>query len=146
MATARVLRVAVQRAGMQGVDRALGCRAMSGPLMQRVAAAGGVREPLRMATAFQTLRRGCVGAPWGRTESSPMSSEAPVIKEIAGVQFQVDARPAPGHPFHLAFPVHDLEAARHFYGAVLGCKEGRNSPGALSVFFCRCRTAPIPHA
>lgn len=31
------------------------------------------------------------------------------------------------HPFHLAFPVHDLEAARAFYGGVLGCSEGRSS-------------------
>jgi uncharacterized protein len=30
-------------------------------------------------------------------------------------------------PFHLAFPVHDLAAARHFYGSVLGCAEGRSS-------------------
>lgn len=30
-------------------------------------------------------------------------------------------------PFHLAFPVHDLEAARHFYGEVLGCPEGRSA-------------------
>ena len=30
-------------------------------------------------------------------------------------------------PFHLAFPVHDLAAARHFYGAILGCAEGRSS-------------------
>lgn len=30
-------------------------------------------------------------------------------------------------PFHLAFPVHDLEAAREFYGGVLGCEEGRSS-------------------
>jgi len=30
-------------------------------------------------------------------------------------------------PFHLAFPVHDLAAARHFYGTVLGCAEGRSS-------------------
>ena len=29
-------------------------------------------------------------------------------------------------PFHLAFPVHDLEAARAFYGALLGCPEGRS--------------------
>lgn len=29
-------------------------------------------------------------------------------------------------PFHFAFPVHDLEAARHFYGTVLGCPEGRS--------------------
>ena len=30
-------------------------------------------------------------------------------------------------PFHLAFPVHDLEAARGFYGGLLGCREGRSS-------------------
>lgn len=29
--------------------------------------------------------------------------------------------------FHLAFPVHDLAAARRFYGGVLGCREGRSS-------------------
>ena len=31
------------------------------------------------------------------------------------------------HPFHLAIPVDDLAAARHFYGQVLGCPEGRSS-------------------
>ena len=30
-------------------------------------------------------------------------------------------------PFHIAFPVDDLDAARHFYGTVLGCPEGRSS-------------------
>jgi extradiol dioxygenase family protein len=30
-------------------------------------------------------------------------------------------------PFHLAFPVHDLQAARAFYGGLLGCPEGRSS-------------------
>ena len=30
-------------------------------------------------------------------------------------------------PFHLAFPVHDLAAARTFYRDVLGCGEGRSS-------------------
>ncbi len=29
--------------------------------------------------------------------------------------------------FHLAFPVHDLDAAREFYGGLLGCSEGRSS-------------------
>ncbi len=31
-------------------------------------------------------------------------------------------------PFHLAFPVHDLDAARAFYGGTLGCREGRSAP------------------
>ena len=30
-------------------------------------------------------------------------------------------------PFHLAFPVDDLDAARAFYGGLLGCAEGRSS-------------------
>ena len=29
-------------------------------------------------------------------------------------------------PFHFAFPVDDLDAARHFYGTILGCPEGRS--------------------
>ncbi|GAP38718.1 VOC family protein [Piscinibacter sakaiensis] len=35
--------------------------------------------------------------------------------------------PAPLSPFHLAFPVHDLGAARAFYGGLLGCPEGRSA-------------------
>ena len=31
-------------------------------------------------------------------------------------------------PFHLAIPVHDLRAAREFYGGFFGCPEGRSSP------------------
>jgi len=30
-------------------------------------------------------------------------------------------------PFHLAIPVHDLGAARQFYGDLLGCPEGRSA-------------------
>ena len=30
-------------------------------------------------------------------------------------------------PFHLAFPVKDLQTARAFYGDLLGCPEGRSS-------------------
>ena len=30
-------------------------------------------------------------------------------------------------PFHIAFPVDDLNAARTFYGTTLGCPEGRSS-------------------
>ena len=30
-------------------------------------------------------------------------------------------------PFHLAFPVADLAAARGFYGGLLGCREGRSA-------------------
>ena len=30
-------------------------------------------------------------------------------------------------PFHLAFPVDDLAAARRFYGDLIGCSEGRSA-------------------
>ena len=30
-------------------------------------------------------------------------------------------------PFHLAIPVHNLEAAKIFYGGILNCSEGRSS-------------------
>lgn len=36
-------------------------------------------------------------------------------------------RPSDVQPFHLAIPVGDLEAAREFYGGLLGCPEGRSS-------------------
>ncbi len=44
----------------------------------------------------------------------------------------LDSAPAPAQastlsPFHLAIPVDDLEAARSFYGDVLGCAEGRSA-------------------
>ena len=35
--------------------------------------------------------------------------------------------PRPLTPFHLAIAVHDLVAARAFYGGVLGCAEGRSA-------------------
>jgi len=33
----------------------------------------------------------------------------------------------PKNLFHLAFPVHDLTAAREFYGGLLECEEARSS-------------------
>jgi extradiol dioxygenase family protein len=39
-------------------------------------------------------------------------------------------------PFHLAFPVHDLAAARAFYGGVLGCPEGRSSESWVDFDLC----------
>jgi extradiol dioxygenase family protein len=38
-------------------------------------------------------------------------------------------------PFHLAFPVHDLEAARAFYGGLLDCPEGRSAPEWIDFDF-----------
>lgn len=42
-------------------------------------------------------------------------------------KYTILSEPAPGSPFHFAFPVHDLDLAKEFYGNVLGCKEGRSS-------------------
>lgn len=60
---------------------------------------------------------------------SPYSS----IRTLAGIRgggeqnFETLSEPAPGSPFHYAFPVHDLDEAKQFYGTVLGCQEGRSS-------------------
>ena len=59
---------------------------------------------------------------------SPYSS----IRTLAGIRggeqnFEKLSDPAPGSPFHYAFPVHDLDEAKQFYGTVLGCQEGRSS-------------------
>lgn len=38
-------------------------------------------------------------------------------------------------PFHLAIPVHDLGAARGFYGMLFGCPEGRSSDAWVDFDF-----------
>lgn len=38
-------------------------------------------------------------------------------------------------PFHLALNVHDLAAARAFYGTTLGCAEGRSTPSWVDFNF-----------
>ena len=38
-------------------------------------------------------------------------------------------------PFHLAFPVDNLESARAFYGTLLGCPEGRSAPDWVDFDF-----------
>ena len=56
------------------------------------------------------------------TQQTRMSSSS-----SEGADAVLETAPAPGSPFHHAFPVHNLEAAKHFYGTVLGCAEGRSS-------------------
>lgn len=60
-------------------------------------------------------------------------------------------------PFHLAIPVHDLAAARAFYGGLLGCPEGRSAARWVDFnlyghqLVCHlapgdtCRTGPAHH-
>ena len=38
-------------------------------------------------------------------------------------------------PFHLAIPVHNLKAAKHFYGKILDCQEGRSSDSWIDYNF-----------
>ena len=38
-------------------------------------------------------------------------------------------------PFHLAFPVNNLDEARSFYGGLLDCPEGRSSPQWIDFNF-----------
>ncbi len=47
--------------------------------------------------------------------------------EVCSLSFPSAPFRSPLRPFHIAFPVDDLPAARHFYGTVLGCREGRSS-------------------
>ncbi len=48
-------------------------------------------------------------------------------QQSSSTEFAKLAEPAPGSPFHYAFPVHDLSVAKEFYGNILGCVEGRSS-------------------
>jgi extradiol dioxygenase family protein len=50
----------------------------------------------------------------------PNSAEPPATAPSVG-------HLAPRARFHLAMPVHDLAAARRFYGELLGCREGRSA-------------------
>jgi extradiol dioxygenase family protein len=45
------------------------------------------------------------------------------------------ADPTAMPPFHLAFPVHSIAAAREFYGELLGCPEGRSAPDWVDFNF-----------
>ena len=46
-------------------------------------------------------------------------------------------------PFHLAFPVDDLAAARRFYGELLGCPEGRSADHWVDFDFTATRSSRI---
>jgi extradiol dioxygenase family protein len=63
--------------------------------------------------------------------SSPFLSTAAFFSSLRGggntTAYETLSAPAPESPFHLAFPVHDLQLAKEFYGGILGCQEGRSS-------------------
>ena len=59
-------------------------------------------------------------------------------------QYETLSAPAPGSPFHYAFPVHDLQAAKDFYGNVLGCVEGRSSEKVCVFSHEMCSKKSVP--
>jgi extradiol dioxygenase family protein len=64
----------------------------------------------------------------GRFVSSPISDNHPPGPLVAVRLEPVQTRCIMSlPPFHLAFPVDDLAAARRFYGELLGCPEGRSA-------------------
>ena len=52
---------------------------------------------------------------------------ASCARVIAGSRARWQALDMTLPPFHLAFPVDDLAAARRFYGDLIGCPEGRSA-------------------
>lgn len=88
--------------------------ASRGDIATRRAAAGG----LLTSPAFVALTvRG----------GSSSTSDASSSSSSSSSNYITLANPAPGSPFHYAFPVHSLEAAKEFYGTILACEEGRSS-------------------
>ncbi|KAG8465361.1 hypothetical protein KFE25_002668 [Diacronema lutheri] len=63
----------------------------------------------------------------GRSLLAPRWLATATMGGDASPSYECRAAPAPGSPFHHAFPVHSLASARAFYGGVLGCEEGRTS-------------------
>src|SRR5271165_2304938 len=63
------------------------------------------------------------------TEQDPRPADGAVRESRSVISM------APMHPFHLAFPVHSLAAARAFYGDLLGCPEGRSSEAWVDFDF-----------
>ena len=63
----------------------------------------------------------------------------------AGRALGSSAASKPLAPFHLAFPVNNLQASREFYGNVLGCQEGRSSNKWIDFSLC-ARRYPAPKA
>jgi hypothetical protein len=70
-----------------------------------------------LGRTFATLRGGA-------HDDDPSDTSRPLQNHQ---RYTVLSDPAPGSPFHYAFPVHDLDLAKEFYGNVLGCVEGRSS-------------------
>lgn len=80
--------------------------------------------PLTRSHALGLFGRAMVAAP---VQLSSARLQARHSASTATQSWECRALPAPGVPFHVAVPVHNLEAAKEFYGGILGCDEGRSS-------------------
>ena len=77
--------------------------------------------------ATPLLRSAAASKPIFPSARSDAASLAPMSTKADWPAFETRAGPAPGAPFHLALPVHCMDAARDFYGRIMGCEEGRSS-------------------
>ena len=78
-----------------------------------------------MLRLFTTVAASVPVAAKGPTTSFARAAMLSTMR--GGTAYETLDHPAPGSPFHYAFPVHDLDMAKDFYGGILGCKEGRSS-------------------
>ena len=67
------------------------------------------------------------GGSTSTSTSTSIHTGADTGSGVIAQEYETLAQPAPGSPFHYAFPVHNLELAKEFYANVLGCVEGRSS-------------------
>ncbi len=138
---ARRRRPVVSRVRCHRSDRADGAHVgVVDPLPPPGTGLGAVGEgDARIGGSAQRRRHGPRLVRRPRPTSRPRPPRAPTPSRCD------DARePAPR--FHLAMPVHDLAAARAFYGDVLGCPEGRSAPivGRLRPLRPPVRRPPRP--
>ena len=87
-----------------------------------------MRQPRRFLQTLATVTPLLTGAASrGTSPSFGLAARALSVRGGETPAYETRAHPAPGSPFHYAFPVHDLDAAKDFYGRILGCEEGRSS-------------------
>jgi hypothetical protein len=94
--------------------------------MFRLVAAVASLTPLAAAAARPTF---------SRTPTTAVLAASTLARGGGGQEYESLSAPAPGSPFHYAFPVHNLEAAKSFYGSVLGCQEGRSSEKVRTIIY-----------
>lgn len=99
--------------------------------LSQINAIRNIRGIATLSTRFAYTLRG--GAIESSTSNNTQRHASTTItgtitdENSASTKYVTLAEPAPGSPFHYAFPVHDLKLAKKFYSDVLGCVEGRSS-------------------